>query len=435
MPQNALTAALLWPRDRRIRPRTRDQDSAAASATVGVVAEVGANGWQPLVAFVHIPRTGGGSVTTAISKTYAEAKSVGNLQRGPAKTHRCLAGIRDRIENWSGRFLADHVPYGVYRQYLPDDTRYITFLRDPVGRVLSHYHFHARQGDQKLQSIWSRFPQAAGIERDHHARSPRDPSNGVDGNADYSLEVGLARGIPIYSNMATRFLWDGDWLVDELPSDALGQAKQNIANFAFVGITERLDESVVLLGEAFGVGLMPYWLRHVNATRPADDETPAELRALIEEHNALDLELYRFALQRFDEAAAAAGDLTPAVEQLRRRSAEVTEAAEAARPAKKAARFERRVQKAEVKLAKTAASDEANGPVGADLPRADARILRRAAKRARQAGTSANGDLRSEARQAGTSADLRSELEALERRLTALEAAVSDLKATPAPQP
>ncbi len=35
--------------------------------------------------------------------------------------------------------LGGHLPFGIY-QYLPSDSRYITFLRDPVERTLSHYY-------------------------------------------------------------------------------------------------------------------------------------------------------------------------------------------------------------------------------------------------------------------------------------------------------
>jgi len=48
---------------------------------------------------------------------------------------------------------------------------------------------------------------------------------------------------------------------------------------------------------------MPYYLRHVSTKRPTIEETSRELRELVAEHNALDIELYRFARELFEKSA------------------------------------------------------------------------------------------------------------------------------------
>ncbi len=303
----------------------RLEGSAGASATVAILNAGRSTSWQPLVAFVHIPRTGGGSVTSAISNAYARAKSVGNVQRNADRCHSTLQRIADELDAWSGRALADHIPYGLYARYLPPDTRYVTFLRNPVERVLSHYHFHARKRPEKLRTIWGR----------------EDPAATVGEADDVSLEAGLARGISIYNNFATRFLWGAESLEDELSPDALERAKANLDRFSFVGVTERLDESLVLLGRVLGVPLAGYHLRHVTE-RPKADAFPDTLIRQIEQHNALDIELYRIARERFDAAADAAGDLAAEVEQLTQQRAEVTDQAEAKRVQRKAVRADLR---------------------------------------------------------------------------------------------
>ena len=69
----------------------------------------------------------------------------------------------------------DHVPYGLFRRYLPTRARYITVLRDPVDRVLSHYHFHAQAaasrrpesaGERKLRNTWVTLLDNELLERD-----------------------------------------------------------------------------------------------------------------------------------------------------------------------------------------------------------------------------------------------------------------------------
>jgi hypothetical protein len=255
---------------------------------------------------------------------------------------------------------------GLYLKYLPDDTRYITILREPVDRVISHYHFHAQAGKtpgsagaRKLRTMWEDLLNAARL--DSEGGENEEPIV-LEPDAEFSLEEGLRRKIPIYDNFMTRFLWGGESLFGELPSDAAERAKENISKFWFVGIRERLDDSIVVLGKQLGVGLMPYHLRHVSKRRPPLEETPAELRDLVAEHNAMDVELYRFAHEQFEASAPAPAKLAKDVEELRQLSIAVTEEGEVhkagkrdRRSAKKSAREERDSRRAATRAERSGA--------------------------------------------------------------------------------
>jgi hypothetical protein len=120
-------------------------------------------------------------------------------------------------------------------------------------------------------------------------------------------------GLPQISNLATRFLSDELSPTAPLPPSALDDAKANLRGFALVGIQERFAESVVLLQRMLGVGPVSYLNAHMSGpraasiARPAVEDIPEEQRALILEHNRLDVELYAFALQLFERSVAAAG--------------------------------------------------------------------------------------------------------------------------------
>jgi hypothetical protein len=286
-------------------------------------------------------------MSSAISKNYSRLRGVGNFQRGPEKTRDSVERLGADPGEWKA--LGDHAPLGLYLRYLPADTRYMTVLRDPIDRVLSHYHFHARAGERKLKSIWE-----TSLARDSEERGGEPVT--LDDETDFSLEAGLARRVTIYDNFMTRFLWGGETIFGELPPDALDRAKENVGSFWFVGIQERLDDSIVLLGRKLGIGLMPYFLRHVNQTRPQLEETSDELRGLIAEHNQLDAELYRFARERFDSESPSAEELAADGEELRQLSIAVTAEGEAYRAGKKdrkaaarAAREERETKRAAVR--------------------------------------------------------------------------------------
>jgi hypothetical protein len=284
-------------------------------AREGALGRVTGNDAGPLLAFVHIPKTAGGTVTSMLTAAYSRqaVRDAGNYARAraPEKIERKIKSSLRR----GGRVAAGHTPYGAFREYLPPDTRYMTFLREPVDRVLSHYyrHIHRKQ---------SRSP----ARRQHRLETPGKIR--TDAKADSLEEALVEMHLPQISNLATRFLCGHPSLpmTAPLPASALRDAKESLREFAFVGIQERVEESLVLLQRMLGLGSIPYRDRHVSSDRPAVDEISDEERALIEEHNQLDAELYRFGLGLFEDAVAAAGERFAAeVAALRDRDAAVRE--------------------------------------------------------------------------------------------------------------
>jgi hypothetical protein len=101
--------------------------------------------------------------------------------------------------------------------------------------------------------------------------------------------------------------------------EMLAQAKRNIeAHFTVTGLTERFDESLILLKRAFGWSNVHYVRANVSPRK--DPVPPGALRA-IEEQNALDLELYRWATERFDAAIAADAGFADEYARFRRSNA------------------------------------------------------------------------------------------------------------------
>src|SRR5206468_2951310 len=91
--------------------------------------------------------------------------------------------------------------------------------------------------------------------------------------------------------------------------ELLEEAKRNVSeHFALVGLTERFDESLLLAKEILGwTRPLPYARRNVTARRPRAEELPAGTVEVIQAHNELDAELYRFARERLDSEVASRG--------------------------------------------------------------------------------------------------------------------------------
>jgi hypothetical protein len=174
--------------------------------------------------------------------------------------------------------LAGHVPFGLGR-VAGRETQAFTLLRHPVDRVISHYFYVLERRDEPV-----------------HA----DALEGVSCLADYVVRSPIAR---LVNNGMTRFL-GGDAFGEWTPAsnEHLSISKRRIHDGEIlVGLQERFRESVAFFRQRFGWG----WpvVEHTNHTvgRPPISDVEPTTIALIEAHNALDLELYDMARTVFEQ--------------------------------------------------------------------------------------------------------------------------------------
>ncbi|WP_255348285.1 sulfotransferase family 2 domain-containing protein [Halothece sp. PCC 7418] len=161
-----------------------------------------------------------------------------NSSPDPVSLKKRLSSITMQDQYFMGHFC-----YGIHK-FLPYPYTYITFLREPISRLLSLYRY------SKLNSS----AYYHGLARNASPKEFFFESNLME------LDNGMLRFIlgnpPDY----------GDLFINRTPvgkcnEDMLKQAKQNIENeFSFVGIVEKFDESVLLLKKQLN-WKNPYYLR------------------------------------------------------------------------------------------------------------------------------------------------------------------------------
>jgi hypothetical protein len=79
-------------------------------------------------------------------------------------------------------------------------------------------------------------------------------------------------------------------------------ARRNLReHFVVVGLTERFDESLILMKRRLGWNWIWYTPRNVASSRPTRSEIPSSTIRLIERTNEKDVELYAFAKDLFEE--------------------------------------------------------------------------------------------------------------------------------------
>jgi hypothetical protein len=233
------------------------------------------NDYKTLI-FIHVPKTAGQTVDLVMQRQYPANTIYTGTQDVWASYHAFQRMDPARRAHY--RAVKGHFPYGIH-EYVEGPYAYFTFLRDPIERTISHYYFLRRESGHPLAS--------------------KVQENGL--TLDQLIELELDKTL---FNAHTR-LFSGVWY-DPLPgkctAEHLEMAKDNLRrNFKVVGLTERFDESLMLLKRAFSWKDVRYTSQNVSDGRPKREELPATTLAVVESANKLDIELYAFAQKLFEE--------------------------------------------------------------------------------------------------------------------------------------
>lgn len=226
---------------------------------------------------VHLPKTAGTSFEHSLRRHFGA-----QLQRRyadkPLHHHPLRRNLRAAREGLCGRHREEASPACVHGHFLPlsyrhlarrADVRFVTWLREPIDRLLSHYHYWRRAADSDAQDTLQDPMQ------DKVQRRMREEN--------WSFEQFAQRRE--LRNVYRAFLWG-------FP----------VERFDFIGITEHYASDLREFGQRF----LDRDLRPAEENRnPAHRAGAAGegysidrgLRERLERVHARDLSLYRFALE------------------------------------------------------------------------------------------------------------------------------------------
>ena len=247
--------------------------------------------------FPHNPRTGGTTLSTTIERLFpVRAVFPGTLaaQTFSRPIQILWGGLKDpqqvidvlekslETDKQKIAYLHGHLQFGVHT-LLPQACTYVTMLRNPVERIISLYHFLRRRPDM----AW--YDQLQGVNLSGFV-------DDMDACGCHNGQVrrisGVRPGVP-------------------LTAAVLDRAKENLTEyFTIAGVTERLNEILLLLAEQRGWNWqdMLYSRRHVGNYKRSRGDVSSDVIALIRHHNQLDLALYQFVRQRIEQAVQEQGD-------------------------------------------------------------------------------------------------------------------------------
>lgn len=232
--------------------------------------------------FFHIGKTAGTTFRYILLRNYPEVASLSMLYGINPK---CVDELKKLPPERRAEIKYVHAhmtPFGIH-EYLPHST-YVTLLRNPLDRVISAYYHIQRERTHPL----------------HHTLVSNNMSFQdylTSGVATAEVQSGQTRIISGIKGV--------DWVTGAGPlsQDVLEQAQNNLEHyFSLVGLTERFDESLLLLKKLLGWSYFNILYRKLNVApwRPSQKEMPQDVLEILKEYNELDLKLCQFAELKLD---------------------------------------------------------------------------------------------------------------------------------------
>ena len=227
-----------------------------------------------LILFLHVPRTGGTTFRDIVKHQYKpyeilEIKHfenavdvITNISEGKVKLLKIVIG---------------HFTFGIH-EYFPQVCKYITFIRNPIDRVISTYNYtinHPSHPDHsKVKDI--------SIDDYLNSKINRLIDNG---------QVRILSGI-IHTNEEPVF---GD-----CDLDMLKKAKENVENhFLFVGLSEKYDQSLILIKDLLKWEQPFYSIANVSKNKNIYHNKQLSLK--IADLNKIDINFYDDLRDSFNE--------------------------------------------------------------------------------------------------------------------------------------
>lgn len=232
-----------------------------------------------IVIFQHIPKTAGTTLRYIIQYQFlpsAICELYGSAGSHVERINKLKNLSKSERENL--KIINTHLGFGLHEFITPPYT-YITFLREPVDRVISMYYYYQKTKNPLFQHL-------SLLE---FVRSYSAVQNGVTKNLS---GVTLKRQLlPLEEKDSVPF-----------SEENLAIAKQNLkTHFKFVGICESFDESLILLHRMLGWKIPLH--DKSNVSKRARN-IPQETLSSIEELNRLDIQLYQYAKEIFADQIA-----------------------------------------------------------------------------------------------------------------------------------
>lgn len=261
--------------------------------------------------FLHIPKTAGSSLRKVVERFYSPKEIYLIYEKAHNNMHdrNDFKALSDS-EKLKIKIFMGHVSFGLHN-YIPQACSYVTMLRDPIEKAISLFsyvsnkdvnHRYYKRIESEKMSLADFINSGMAVEADNH-------------------QVRVISGIEPEFGKCT--------------SELLEIAKENLKkHFLVIGLAEYFDESVLLMKRTFGwrvplqlslkrmvsgVDSPFYEKTNVSVGRPRKEDLSSEDLAAVKKYNELDIQLYLYARELFQEQINQQGpSFTKELEKIKR---------------------------------------------------------------------------------------------------------------------
>lgn len=237
--------------------------------------------------FMHIPKAGGMSMRQVMARQVIGQPAYLFNTLNTYSIDRFVE--KPQAERDALRYVGGHIQFGVHR-FINNPSVYVTMFRDPREHLISFYYFF-----RKTPSAWAydlikdkSFEEFLQMRRMQTIQlnytvgfdeEPHPEHGGIGAKRNYSLPV----------------------------EERIALAEQNIRqHYGAIGLTDRFDESMVIMRQRMGWKNVHYLYKHYNKGRPRGEET-GDIKAMVEHYAQPDIQFYERMKAIYAEQRAAYG--------------------------------------------------------------------------------------------------------------------------------
>lgn len=213
---------------------------------------------------MHLQKTAGSTLNAIIDRNYPHNRMYAIIKGND----KLVSEFANQPEAMRAKLqmLRGVTYYGIH-EHIPRESRYFTMIRNPVERIISHYLFRQRKGHTvTLEQFLEERPE------------------------QFNVQV-----VTLLGNTSR-----AETLRQPLDSTSVERAKEHIrTHFSLVGLTERFDESLVMMGKRFGWKKL-YYAKKLVTPNAQRKQISDQQRAWLTQHTTYDMELYEWAKAEFD---------------------------------------------------------------------------------------------------------------------------------------
>lgn len=225
------------------------------------------------IIFQHIPKTAGTTFNDILDREYGR-KNI--LSLSPQDSRKVLAG-KEKLSG-SYKVYRGHMNFGLH-DFIDEPCRYVIFLRDPVKRAISFYHY-----------IWDNPKHYL---HQHFVDTEMTMLKFFSSSLTTEIEDGQSRMILGVS---------GEKL--PLAEKDVHAVRERIMSYATLCLTEEFDRSLVMLHRQLGWSKLPLY-HSKNVSIKKKPPVPEGVIEIIAERNNVDILVYEWAKSFFATQYAA----------------------------------------------------------------------------------------------------------------------------------